>query len=66
MMMLPRRPRACDGAFGSDLNIKYARDGFGKCEALCMLTKVQIKRGVPLTPNWELKEALLYGWASLG
>lgn len=58
--------RAMTDARFRDRNTKYAKDRFGQCEAFCILTKVRIERGVPLTPDWTLPENRLFEWASEG
>ena len=56
--------RALTDARFRDRNTRYARDRFGQCEAFCILTKVRIERGVPLTPDWTRPENRLFEWAS--
>ena len=56
--------RALTDARFRDRNTRYARDRFGQCEAFCILTKVRIERGAPLTPDWTLPENRLFEWAS--
>jgi hypothetical protein len=45
-----------------DRNASYAKDRFGQCEAFCVLTRVQVERGVALTPDWTLPENILFEW----
>jgi len=47
-----------------DRNTRYARDRFGQCGAFCILTRVRVERGVPVTPDWTLPENRLFEWAS--
>jgi transcriptional regulator with XRE-family HTH domain len=47
-----------------DRNTRYAKDRFGQCEAFCILTRVRIERGAPLTPDWTLEENRLFEWVS--
>lgn len=56
--------RALTDARFRDRNTRYARDRFGQCEAFCILTKVHIERGVPVTPDWTRPEHRLFEWAS--
>lgn len=58
--------RALTDARFRDRNTNYAKDRFGQCEAFCILTKVRIERGVPLTPDWTEPENRLFEWASEG
>lgn len=47
-----------------DRNTRYAKERFNQCEAFCILTRVPIERGVPLTPDWTLAENRLFEWES--
>src|SRR6185437_1360738 len=48
--------RALTDARFRDRNTRYAKDRFGQCETFCILTRVHIERGAPLTPDWTLEE----------
>jgi hypothetical protein len=56
--------RALTDARFRDRNTRYAKDRFAQCEAFCILTRVRIERGAPLTPDWTLEENRLFEWAS--
>lgn len=56
--------RALTDARFRDRNTRYAKDRFGQCETFCILTRVQIERGAPLTPDWTLEENRLFEWES--
>lgn len=45
-----------------DRNTRYIRERFGDCDAFCILTKVTVENGVPLTPDWTLPENRLFEW----
>ena len=47
-----------------DRNTEFARARFGSSESFCILTKVKVVNGAPLTPDWTLTENLLFEWAS--
>lgn len=47
-----------------DRNTRYAQDRFGDCEAFCILTRVRVENGAPLTPDWTLPENRLFEWMS--
>lgn len=47
-----------------DRNTKYAQERFGDCEAFCILTRVRVENGSPLTPDWTLPEYRLFEWMS--
>ena len=47
-----------------DRNTSYARERFGERESFCILTKVRVERGVPVTPDWTLAENRLFEWVS--
>lgn len=56
--------RALTDARFRDRNTRYAKDRFGQCETFCILTRVHIERGAPLTPDWRLEEDRLFEWES--
>jgi len=56
--------RALTDARFRDRNTEYARTQFGESEAFCLLTRVSVENGVPLTPDWTLPENRLFEWAS--
>lgn len=56
--------RALTDARFRDRNTRYAKDRFDQCEAFCILTRVRIERGAPLTPDWTLEENRLFEWES--
>ena len=45
-----------------DRNTRYAQERFGDCDAFCILTRVGVENGVPLTPDWTLPEYRLFEW----
>lgn len=47
-----------------DRNTAYARQRFGDCETFCILTRVRVENGVPLTPDWTSSEYRLFEWMS--
>ena len=47
-----------------DRNTTYVRERFGDCETFCILTRVRVEHGVPLTPDWTLSEYRLFEWMS--
>lgn len=49
-----------------DRNTSYAKEKFGEREDFCILTKVRVERGVPVTPDWTLPENRLFEWMSEG
>lgn len=55
--------RALTDARFRDRNTEYARTHFGESEAFCMLTRVTVENGVPLTPDWTEAENRLFEWA---
>jgi hypothetical protein len=56
--------RALTDARFRDRNAEYARARFGRSENFCILTKVKVENGTPLTPDWTLSETRLFEWES--
>jgi len=52
-----------DGRF-RDRNTDYARTKFGQNETFCIIMRVTVENGVPLTPDWTLAENRLFEWSS--
>lgn len=47
-----------------DRNTAYARQRFGDSDTFCILARVRVENGVPLTPDWSLPEYRLFEWMS--
>jgi hypothetical protein len=45
-----------------DRNAQFARERFGEHKAFCILMRVQVERGVAVTPDWTLSENRLFEW----
>jgi hypothetical protein len=45
-----------------DRNTRYAQERFGDCDVFCILTRVEVENGAPLTPDWTLPEYRLFEW----
>jgi hypothetical protein len=75
-----RTVTVCNGIYGSgtfgavraltdaqfrDRNTEYARAHFGDSDTFCILTRVTVENGVPLTPDWTLPEDRLFEWSSV-
>jgi len=56
--------RALTDARFRDRNAEYARARFGRSENFCIITKVKVENGTPLTPDWTLSDARLFEWES--
>lgn len=56
--------RALTDARFRDRNTRYARERFGDCDTFCMLDRVIVVNGMPLTPDWTLAEYRLFEWMS--
>lgn len=56
--------RALTDTWFRDRNTEYARANFGASSAFCILVKVTVENGVPVTPDWTLPENRLFEWAS--
>jgi hypothetical protein len=69
----------CNGMYGSgsygavraltdegfrDRNGEYVHDHFSGSELFCVLIRVAVENGVPLTPDWTMAETRLFEWAS--
>jgi hypothetical protein len=46
-----------------DRNAAYLRDRFGDSETFCILSRVKIQPGAPLTPDWTVPENRLFEWS---
>jgi hypothetical protein len=47
-----------------DRNTEYLKRRFGQSETFCLVTKVTVERGVPVTPDWTVRDNILFEWAS--
>jgi hypothetical protein len=47
-----------------DRNTRYARERFGDSDTFCILTRVRVENGKPLTPDWTLPDYRLFEWMS--
>jgi hypothetical protein len=56
--------RALTDARFRDRNANYVKKRFGNSEMFCILTKVTVERGVPVTPDWTVPEKRLFEWTS--
>src|SRR5215475_2352516 len=56
--------RALTDARFRDRNAEYVRARFGRSQSFCILTKVKVENGTPLTPDWTLSETRLFEWES--
>jgi hypothetical protein len=69
----------CSGMFGSgsygavraltdarfrDRNAEYIQSRFAGSESFCLLTRVTVENGAPLTPDWTIPDNLLFEWPS--
>jgi transcriptional regulator with XRE-family HTH domain len=45
-----------------DRNANFARKTVGNGDAFCILTKVQVQRGTPITPDWTIPDNRLFEW----
>lgn len=54
--------RALTDTWFRDRNTKYAQERFGDCEAFCILTRISVENGAPLTPDWTLPKNRLFEW----
>lgn len=55
--------RALTDALFRDGNAEYLRDRFTNSDAFCILTRVKVHNGVPMTPDWTLPETTLFEWS---
>jgi len=55
--------RALTDARFRDRNAAYLYHRFGSSESFCILTRVVIASGTPLTPDWTVPENRLYEWS---
>lgn len=46
-----------------DRNAAYLQDRFGDSESFCILFRVRVERGAPLTPDWTVTENRLFEWS---
>jgi transcriptional regulator with XRE-family HTH domain len=44
-------------------NARYIASRFGDSEAYCILTRVQVRKGVTLTPDWTSRDDRLFEWS---
>ena len=56
--------RALTDATFRDGNTEYLKRRFGQSETFCLVTKVTVERGVPVTPDWTEPDNILFEWAS--
>jgi hypothetical protein len=56
--------RALTDARFRERNGEYVRTRFPDCDMFCILTRVTVENGVPLTPDWTIAENRLFEWAS--
>jgi len=55
--------RALTDARFRDRNAEYVRKRFGGSDAYCILTRVKVRPGATLTPDWTLPEMRLFEWS---
>jgi hypothetical protein len=55
--------RALTDARFRDRNAAYLRDRFAGSESFCILTRVAVENGAPLTPDWTDAENRLFEWS---
>jgi hypothetical protein len=55
--------RALTDARFRDRNAAYLHERFGGSESFCILSRVVIASGTPLTPDWTVPENRLYEWS---
>jgi hypothetical protein len=55
--------RALTDARFRDRNAEYVRDRFGESDAYCILTRVKVRPGATVTPDWTLPETRLFEWS---
>lgn len=46
-----------------DRNAEYLREAFGDSDAFCILSRVTVRNGKALTPDWTLPETRLFEWS---
>ena len=46
-----------------DRNAEYLREAFGDSDAFCILSRVTVENGMPLTPDWTRPETRLFEWS---
>ncbi len=56
--------RALTDARFRDRNGKYVQSRFGGSQPFCILTRVSVENGIPLTPDWTLPENRLFEWSA--
>jgi hypothetical protein len=44
-------------------NAEYLRSRFGDSDSYCILTRVQVENGAPLTPDWTVADNRLFEWS---
>ena len=55
--------RALTDARFRDRNAEYVRQRFGESDAYCILSRVKVRPGATLTPDWTLPEMRLFEWS---
>lgn len=55
--------RALTDARFRDPNAEYVRERFGDSDAYCILTRVRVRPGATVTPDWTLPETRLFEWS---
>jgi hypothetical protein len=58
--------RALTDAGFRDRNAAYLRDRFPGSQSFCILSRVKIQPGAPLTPDWTVPENRLFEWSRQG
>jgi hypothetical protein len=56
--------RALTDARFRDRNAEYLRERFADSDSFCILTRVTVVNGAPLTPDWTVPESRLFEWKS--
>lgn len=55
--------RALTDARFRDRNAEYLQSRFGDSDSYCILTRVQVENGAPLTPDWTIPSYRLFEWS---
>lgn len=55
--------RALTDARFRDRNAAYLRQRFGSSESFCILSRVRVEPGAPLTPDWTIPANRLFEWS---
>ena len=56
--------RALTDARFRDRNAEYLQERFAGSESFCILTRVSVVNGAPLTPDWTRPDTRLFEWAT--